>query len=367
MSRAAAFAGFDALPAQVVVLDAAGEVVYSNAAWQAFAAANGYRGDPSSVGENYLAACDVDAPAAAAAAAGIREVLDGDRQTATVEYPCHGPDEKRWFVMRAGALDHGGRAHAVVIHLDVTERKLAQLSAERTAERLGDVARILSHDLRNPLSVARGYAEMLAADGDGDDDRVGQVLSALDRMDRMVEDALTFARPGGVEETRLVDLETVARRAWDHVDTGGAALAVTDTFEFAADPDRLDHVFENLFRNSVEHGSTGSRPEAGDGGGQDATGAPADAGEDDLAVAVTVGPIGDPVTPDGFFVADDGPGLPTTDPESLFEPGDAAGGGSGLGLSIVARLVADHGWSVRATASADGGARFEVTGVEAVV
>lgn len=349
MSRAAAFAGFDALPAQVAVLDAAGEVVYSNAAWQAFAAANGYRGDPSSVGENYLAACDVDAPAAAAAAAGIREVLDGDRQTATVEYPCHGPDEKRWFVMRAGALDHGGRAHAVVIHLDVTERKLAQLSAERTAERLGDVARILSHDLRNPLSVARGYAEMLAADGDGDDDRVGQVLSALDRMDRMVEDALTFARPGGVEETRLVDLETVARRAWDHVDTGGAALAVTDTFEFAADPDRLDHVFENLFRNSVEHGSTGSRPEAGDVAGH--------AGSD---VAVTVG-----ATDDGFFVADDGPGVPPADRDRVFEHGySTAGSGTGFGLNIVRSIARAHGWEVSLTESADGGARFDVTGVD---
>jgi signal transduction histidine kinase len=289
----------------------------------------------------------------------------------------------------------------VVLHLDVTERRLAQEEAERTAARLADVARILSHDLRSPLSVARGYAEMLAADGD--DDRVEHVLSALGRMDRMVEDALAFARPGGVEETRLVDLETVARRAWGHVDTGEAALAVTGTFEFAADPDRLDHVFENLFRNSVEHGSTGnrsaersgdsvehgstrSRPEADNSGdrrsasGQDpsgsvdgveggSTGGSTEGGDEGgaPAVTVTVGPLGDPVTPDGFFVADDGPGLRTTDPESLFEPGDGTGGGSGLGLSIVARLVDDHGWSVRATASAEGGARFEVTGVEAVV
>jgi signal transduction histidine kinase len=113
------------------------------------------------------------------------------------------------------------------------------------------------------------------------------------------------------------------------------------------DPDRLLHVFENLFRNAVEHG------------GPDVT--------------VRVGPISRPAfeagknVGSGFFVADDGPGIPEERRETVFEAGHTTHSeGTGLGLSIVEQFVEAHGWSIRVTESADGGARFEVTGVPGV-
>jgi signal transduction histidine kinase len=68
---------------------------------------------------------------------------------------------------------------------------------------------------------------------------------------------------------------------------------------------------------------------------------------------------------DGFYVADDGHGIPEDEREAVFETGySTADDGTGFGLHIVQRVARDHGWSVAVTDSAEGGARFEVTGVD---
>ena len=136
----------------------------------------------------------------------------------------------------------------------------------------------------------------------------------------------------------VVNLERVARRAWANVDTEGATLCVEDLDQWtAADRDRLQEVFENLFRNSVEHGGEG--------------------------VTVSVGPLRGGES--GFYVADDGPGIPPKEQNTVFKRGyTSAGTGTGLGLPVVEQIVGAHGWSVRVVESESGGARFEITGVE---
>jgi PAS domain S-box-containing protein len=227
------------------------------------------------------------------------------------------------------------------------ERELA-----RQNERLEEFASVVSHDLRNPLSVAIGHLELARSADDPAvaEDHFGRVERAHDRMDDLITDLLSLARQGQtVGETERVSLQEVAERAWRSVETGAATLAVAGDRTLPADPERLTALFENLFRNSVEHGSTGSRPEAGDVAGH--------AGSD---VAVTVG-----ATDDGFFVADDGPGVPPADRDRVFEHGySTAGSGTGFGLNIVRSIARAHGWEVSLTESADGGARFDVTGVD---
>jgi signal transduction histidine kinase len=118
-------------------------------------------------------------------------------------------------------------------------------------------------------------------------------------------------------------------------------LVVDGTFAFLADPSRLPQVFENLLRNAADH-----------------------AGDEDGPATVTVGPLEDD---DGFYVADDGPGIPADRRERVFQHGftDSVDG-PGFGLAIVESVVEAHGWSIAAVESVDGGARFEVHGVEAV-
>lgn len=197
------------------------------------------------------------------------------------------------------------------------------------------VASVISHDLRNPLDVAK--ARLRAGRETGNDEHFEHVARAHDRMERIIEDVLTLARSEDViDPTSTIDLETVAETAWETVQTADAELTFDDSLPaIVADRDRVGRLFENVFRNAVEHGS--EQPQ------------------------VTVGTVGS----DGFYIADDGPGIAEQHRESIFEPGfSVADNGTGLGLAIVERIVTAHDWSITVTDSEDGGARFEITGIE---
>jgi signal transduction histidine kinase len=331
-----AFVPFDVIPSALVVLDGTGTIVYANAAWRQFGDRNGIGSDYSAIGVDYLGVCGTaDTTDGECAGGGIRAVLDGDEEVFSFDYPCHAPEEKRWYTMRAGGFRYRDRRYVLVLHVDITERKLAERAAEERATRLERVASVLSHDLRNPLAVAAGYADLLAADAT-DTGIVEDLQTALDRMEAILSNASVLARsaPVGDGERELVDLEESATRAWSLVDTRDATLTVTDSRLFYAEPDFLAHVLENLVRNAVDHG-----------------------GE---SVDVEIGPLDD-----GFAVSDDGPGIPPDVVDEVFDwEVTTSEGGSGLGLAIVRRLVDLHGWTVSVAESEAGGARFEITGVD---
>ena len=116
----------DCLPAHVAMLDAQGVIVSVNASWRVFAEANALRTPDYAVGADYVATCEsaqgrgcVEAPAVAA---GIRAVLEGRARGYSVEYSCHSPTEKRWFLLSVSPLSAEGPRGAVVMHLDISER-----------------------------------------------------------------------------------------------------------------------------------------------------------------------------------------------------------------------------------------------------
>lgn len=131
----------DSLPAQIALLDGEGNLVDVNDQWRQFGTANDYSDDTFGVGSNYLAVCRAaDGPCAEeaiAAADGLHAVLEGERDTFALEYPCHSPQQSRWFRMVATRLAPGTDADdmlgVVVMHVDITERKLAERELERHA------------------------------------------------------------------------------------------------------------------------------------------------------------------------------------------------------------------------------------------
>ena len=168
-------------------------------------------------------------------------------------------------------------------------------------------------------------------------------------MNALIDSLLDLAREGELAtDPAPIDVAEVAESAWESVATGDAELRVTAGGAVVADRSRLAQLFENLFRNAVEHGSTGSQTESDDAVDHAGSG-----------VVVTVGELDG-----GFYVADDGPGVPEADRESVFDTGYTTGEGTGFGLSIVEQVADAHGWSVRLVESEDGGARFEFTGVD---
>ena len=232
--------------------------------------------------------------------------------------------------------------------VDRTEQLRArEAELSRQNERLEEFASVVSHDLRNPLNVADGHLELLRDECESD--RIDDIATAHTRMADLIDDLLALAREGeSVSETEWIDLECLVGECWGNVATADATVVTDVTGRIAADRNRLKQLLENVFRNAVEHGSTGSRTRADD------------AVEHGRGVTVTVGTLDD-----GFYVADDGPGIPEDERERVFEAGySTTESGSGFGLAIVERVADAHGWSVRVTDGADGGTRFEVTGVD---
>ncbi len=120
-----------ALPAHIAVLDREGRIMATNQAWAAFAAQNQAAGHPTvTVGANYLEVCRRAAAeqeeSAVEALTGLAAVLAGRQAQFTMEYPCHGPQEQRWFYLTVVPLGAPGQGGAVVTHLNITERKLAE-------------------------------------------------------------------------------------------------------------------------------------------------------------------------------------------------------------------------------------------------
>lgn len=200
-----------------------------------------------------------------------------------------------------------------------------------------EVAAILSHDVANSLTVAHGYLDM--AREERDSDNLETVASSLDRFQDLVDDLVTLLRTGErVTELVEIELETIAVHAWKTVEAPDVELDVVDSGLFKGDETSVSQLLENLFRNAVEHG--------GD------------------AVTIRVGVLS---TENGFFVEDDGSGIPAEVRSELFDYGvSSTSEQTGFGLSIVRWIADAHGWEVTVGDEDADGARFEVTNVEFV-
>lgn len=216
-------------------------------------------------------------------------------------------------------------------------RKQATERMQRQRDQLEEFTRVVSHDIRNPLGIVEGYLDM--AERTGDPEHFRRCRDAVDRMESLIDDLLFLTREGrtigGREE---IGLAALADESWSFVSAGGAALEVDTDRVLIGDWSRLQQVFENLFRNAVEHG------------GADVTAR-----------------VGDLPDGSGIYVEDDGVGIPEDERDEVLVDGyttDASG--TGLGLTIIQQVVSAHGWEIAVGESAEGGARFEISGMEFV-
>jgi len=354
----------DRIPSGVAVVDRNDRILDANAELERLVGAEYDRLVGATVGEAFA---DHPPPASAI----------GDRN-GTHEITFAADGEARHFDVEIEPLidDLGRRIGRIALVHDVTEQRRRERELERQNEQLDRFAEVLSHDLRNPLNVADGYLDIVAETGDLE--HVGRIRSAHERMGELIEDVRTLVTQGQtVTETERLDLATVARSAASNVDMRDAEVRIDDELGVAAaDENRLLQAFENLFRNTVEHGveasTTHEAPAAAPADGAGAADEPSSAGVggsegddgDEPAVTITVDRLDDTTAGrSGFYVADDGPGIPSDVREKIFESGYTTGeDGTGLGLAIVQNAIEAHGWRIEA-ADSEEGARFEVTGV----
>jgi len=257
-------------------------------------------------------------------------LLENPNEPVVSEYRFQLPNgEWGWFENRAiNKLRNPAIDGVLVINRNITSRK------ERE-QRLDEFASIVSHDLRNPLNVAVGRLELV--DEECESEHIEVIDRSLTRMDNLIENLLTVAREGErVSEPEIIELADLFEDCWQHVETVDATMHIRIDRQIRADRSYLEQLFENLIRNAVEHG-----------------------GED---VTVTIGEL-----ENGFYIEDDGPGIPERDRDDVFELGySTSEGNTGFGLNIVNRVVNAQGWDVTVTDGATGGARFEITGVDCI-
>lgn len=217
--------------------------------------------------------------------------------------------------------------YGVLVTQDVTDVRQTTEMLEQQNERLDQFASMVSHDLRNPLSIAYGELELYRETTEND--HLDEVENALGRIEDLIVDLTALAQATPLsEEYEPVSLTAVAEDAWELIDTRSASLETTEDV-IVGDRSQLQALFENLFRNAIGHG-----------------------GED---VTVRVGPMDE-----GFYVEDTGDGIPPEKRDQVFEHGFTTGyGGSGVGLTIVKRIASDHDLKVSVSESPEGGARFE--------
>ncbi|WP_418282858.1 PAS domain S-box protein [Halorubrum sp. DTA98] len=215
------------------------------------------------------------------------------------------------------------------------QRQQANTRLQQQNEKLDQFALLVAHDLRNPLNVLLGSLQFAEEAGEGE--HFQRCYKAVNRMDALIDDLLSLAHAGAIiDETESVSIGSVIEECWQTVEvaTGRLELELDTATVIEADKSRLKQLFENLIRNAFDHGTD--------------------------ETTVTVGSFAD-----GFYVADDGPGIPKDNREQVFEGGfTTLEGGTGFGLAIVKEIVEAHGWEIHVTAGTSGGARFEITDVE---
>lgn len=230
-------------------------------------------------------------------------------------------------------------AHTLASSLTATlDRVAATEQLQETNDRLERLSAVLSHDLRDPLNTAMATTTLARAEADGDVvERLDDLESVHARMETLIEGVLAMTQGLSDIDPAPVSLPDAGGEAWRTArtagDAPGATLSVDGEGVLMADGTHLQRLLENLFGNAVTHAG----PE----------------------VSVTLG-----TTADGFYIADDGPGIPPEQRDRVFERGVTGGDGTGLGLDIVSEVAAAHGWTVEVGESGTGGARFGVTGVE---
>ncbi len=272
----------------------------------------------------------------------LDRLLDGERSVhEELSYRTFDGEERHeLFILTVPEAYAADFSRVYLATVDIEQQKTYERRIEAQNRTLERLAGIVSHDLTTPVSAAQNILELLRqdlAEADADVDRpLAELEGVLEDLEEFAEHLPRLARESShVEDRRHCELAEVAETAWRAVDTGELRLEIEGSLTIACDPSRLRQAFRNLFGNVVDH-ATGVdvSPEA---------------------TTVTVGPLSE-----GFYVADDGPGIPSERGAAIFDYGTTTGDGSGMGLAIVRTIVEAHGWEIDVTESEAGGARFEV-------
>ena len=341
----------DTLPINLAILDDEGTIQYTNRAWRTFGDTNDIGPRSDSIGVNYLEiTAKGDSETARSVVAGLSDILTGDSDLFDLEYPCHSPDEQRWFLMRAAPFTYDGSGYVAVAHFDITERKQYQQRLEASNERLAQFAYAVSHDLREPLRMITNYLELLerrygeSLDADADE-FIAYAIDGAERMRETMEGLLTYSSVGtAVDSFDSVDLEAVLDDVLMDLDVriteADAEIVVGSLPTVAGDGAQLRQLFQNLLDNAIEY-----------------------SGDEPPRITISADRDGDEWI---ISVSDGGIGIDSTDADRVFEVFQRLHtyeehAGTGIGLALCKRIVDHHGGEIWVDSDRGTGSTFTFT------
>ena len=253
--------------------------------------------------------------------------------------------------VESSRIDYQGRAAFQFFFREVTDRDRLELQL-RQAEKLSNLGRMIpsvAHELNNPLSVIKGYLELIVAHHPITPQTradLGKVVQECDRAAKLVRQFLSFARDHPARR-EMVDVNTLIQRVADLRRSGLAAAGIEFFMDLApalpstaADPDQVQQLIINLLNNALQALAAAPPPRT-------------------LRIATR---MKDPATL-LVLMEDSGPGVPPELRSRIFEPfftTKPEGAGTGLGLSIAHNIMAEHHGRISCDASTLGGAAFHL-------
>jgi len=213
---------------------------------------------------------------------------------------------------------------------DVTEENEYKRKLKKKNNKLDKFAKIISHDIRNPTSIAKGNLN-LHINNHGSTDELDTTLKSIHRIENILEDVLYITKSNTDELNKQnITLKSIANECWKNLNVKNSELKINTDKIISQNKKLSSRLFENLFKNSIEHGGDNVR--------------------------ITIGG-----TKNGFYVEDNGTGIPKNKRGKIFNQNySTSETGEGLGLSIVEHVCDAHGWTISITESKTGGARFEI-------
>jgi C4-dicarboxylate-specific signal transduction histidine kinase len=351
------------LTSSVTVLDRQGRIVAVNESWTQFARAHGMPSDGMGVTyrEVLRQAIRPDTPHTAETLAGVEAVLDGFRPEFASEYASRMADGEHWFALSVVPLGRSGGG-AVIAHTDITERKRAEMEAQRSRQELAHCTRVstigamttsLAHELNQPLAgilanaqAARRFLDATPPAFDEFRDILLDIVEDVKRAAEVIQHLRDLLQKNEFQYV-LLDLNELCRGVAKLVSSDAVIRNITITLDVDPEPTivhgdhvQLQQVVLNLLLNAMEAMAE-------------------DTGGERLVVVRTRNLEARAVH---VSVQDTGPGLPDGTQELVFEPFyTRKPAGLGMGLSIVRLIIEAHGGVIGVTNNPTCGATFSFT------